>query len=368
MFNAPPARACIAQCGLSLGRRRFLAILAAAGSKAALAVCGENGDRDRGASTKPSIALADSALATAYRDPMLQPFSSASVWNVGIGSEARWSLANDPDTLDLHAPRTWINAGEWSMPFYIGTANDPLVTVVCTDTLYTVPPQQIHIPAGAVPALPADGDRHMNFFDKTRPGFMWSYWGCYGSTETGFTAGLGAVDNIYADLPSDYNFGIGTIRQWELDAGIIRHALRLALPTSRTRSPGATWTQNIPWPMTHEDYFGPTKYTGNVVFGATIGIPASIALRPLGLTRGGLMLATALQNYGAMVRDTADADGPLLFFAEPSAEGSSVLAQMRKDLPKIQAVLRIMRNQSPQTVNGGGKPIVPEPLPLRRSV
>lgn len=370
-----------------MDRRQFLAMLAAASCRTALAAYGDAGGESAGpiaqsqqrstagsadsaesaggmSAASPASSASGASLAM-HRDPDLQPFSSASVWNAGIGSGAQWSRPEDSDTLDLRAPSTWINAGEWSMPFYVGAATDPLVTVTCTDTLYPVPPQRIHMPAGAVPAMPVNGDRHMNFFDETRPGLMWSYWGCSGNTETGFTAGLGTVDHVCADLPGDYNFGIGTIRQWELDAGAIHHALRIVLPTSRTRSPGSTWTQGIPWPMSHEDYNGPTEYTGNVIFGSTIGIPASVPLSSLGLTSGGLLLATALQTYGAMLRDTAGADGPLLFFAEPSAEGSVVLAQMRSDLPKIQALLCVLRNQSPGTVNGGGKPIAPTPLPLK---
>jgi len=82
------------------------------------------------------------------------------------------------------------------------------------------------------------------------------------------------------------------------------------------------------------------------------------------LTKGGLILATALQQYGAMIRDTDGPDGPLNLYAQPSAEGSTVLAQMRQDMPKIQAVMCVLRNQSASTVNGGGQSIAPAALPL----
>jgi hypothetical protein len=193
---------------------------------------------------------------------------------------------------------------------------------------------------------------------------MWSYWGCSGNTQSGFTAGLGAVDEVCGALASDYNFGIGTIRQWELDAGTITHMLRIALPLNRVKSPTTVWNQGIPWPMTHEDYFGPTEYTGNVPFGSTCGIPANVDLSTLVLTNGGLMLATAIQKYGVMIRDTDGTDGPIAFYAEPSTETSPVIAQMRQDLPKIQKVMCVLRNQSATTVNGGGASIAPAALPL----
>ena len=48
----------------------------------------------------------------------------------------------------------------------------------------------------------------------------------------------------------------------------------------------------------------------------------------------------------------------VIFFAEEAAEGSSQLSDVRNDLATIIAQLRIMRNQGPRSVNGGGTPLV----------
>ena len=84
----------------------------------------------------------------------------------------------------------------------------------------------------------------------------------------------------------------------------INHMVRLAISPDALKSPGATWTQNIPWPDTHEDYWGPRDYKGNIVAGSTFGIPMSVNLNSLGLSQGGMMLAKALQNYGGVWRDS----------------------------------------------------------------
>ena len=75
-----------------------------------------------------------------------------------------------------------------------------------------------------------------------------------------------------------------------------------------------------------------------------------------------MVLATALQNYGAIQRATG---GPpsrgIILYAEQAAETetTSQLANMRSDFVRIQPYLRVMRNQASNTVNGGGTPLQP---------
>jgi hypothetical protein len=266
---------------------------------------------------------------------------------------------SDPDTLDLRTPGGNINAAEYSMPHYIGTASDPLTLVRCTDTIFPLPDQHIRIPANATPALPVNGDRHMILFDRTQPQWMWSYYSCIRNGDGSITAKLGQKDDVNSNqlgangLSGGYNFGIGTMRSWEVQAGTIKHMLRCSLNPARLKSPANDWLTGIPWPNREEDYYGPRDYTGNVVFGSTIGISRSIRLEALGLTAGGLMLARVLQTYGATIRDSCGSPS-IDFYAEPSTENTTAIAQMRADLPKIVRVLSIMRNQSAGSVNGGG--------------
>jgi hypothetical protein len=313
------------------------------------------------------------------REPWNQPFAANSVWNTPIGSGAKWSDLGDPGTAQLVTVGAAVNCAKWSQPHYIGTASDPLVTVICTDPLYPVSPQKIHIPIGATPD-PSD-DAHMNFFDKTTK-LMWSYWGCSlnnGRDVTGgITAGLGGVYSVCGDGVNslgkgygDYNFGIGTIRDYDLAAGAIQHALRYSASDDLIKSPQNTgkpavdWIAKVPWPEHHTDYNGDKEYKGNLLYASTIGIPSTVKLESLGLSQGGMMLAKALQDYGAIMRDAGGANS-VNFYVEPLADvhHASLVGQMASDAPKLVKYLRVLQNQGPDKINGGGTPLVAGPPPL----
>jgi hypothetical protein len=84
-----------------------------------------------------------SGIATAFaagpesstRRPQDIPFSSDSVWNIGIGSKAKWGLDRDVDVQQLRSLNGGVNAGNWGQPIYFGTPTDPLVTVRNTDNI-----------------------------------------------------------------------------------------------------------------------------------------------------------------------------------------------------------------------------------------
>ena len=107
------------------------------------------------------------------------------------------------------------------------------------------------------------------------------------------------------------------------------------------------------WPATQEDS-GSNTYAGQIPMGSLVAIPPSVDLATLGLSSSGLMLARSLQDYGAYVTDRS---AGFAFYAEPSAE--ALLASMRADLNKIRAQLRVVTNNSPSSVGGGGTPRVP---------
>lgn len=298
---------------------------------------------------------------TTKRAPSDQPFSNTSVWNIGIGSGATWGAATDTDVKQLVALTGNVLAATNGQPAFLGAPSDPLVTITCTDATFPVPNQFVHVPLGSVPSAGADG--WMNFFDLSQPTRLWSYAGCKltnGADVTGgITAAKGGVWDCSGDgvanainPGSDYNFLVGTVTDYDLQIGAIQHALRFSLGVNTLKSPGATWTANIPWPGTHEDLNGPTAYTGQITYGCTIGIPASVILPSL--TRGGTWLATALQRYGAICRIGTAANSSLNFYTTPGNDQNQNILDMRSDLPKLIPLLNIMRNQGPSSINGGG--------------
>ncbi|MCP3168484.1 hypothetical protein, partial [Myxococcus qinghaiensis] len=90
----------------------------------------------------------------------------------------------------------------------------------------------------------------------------------------------------------------------------------------------------------------------------------SVDINTLGLTAEGKMVAQALQDFGAYVTDATG--GTVAFYVEPTAP-SSFASNLRRDAPKLRAVMRRVTNNSAATPNGPGArrvPMVPELAPL----
>lgn len=305
-----------------------------------------------------------------YRLLTDQPYALNSVWNYGVGASAQFGLSSDVDVAQLRTLRGSLNALISGQPVFFGQTTDPVVTVHLSDTIYPVADQQIHIPRSAQPA--SGGDGHMTFMDATVPSRRWSYYSCTlnnGIDVTGgITAELGGVfagcgdgiTDIFGRL-NNYDFAIGEITDYDLNQGVIAHALRFALSPDAVLPP-STWDTGIAWPNPHSDFNGPTVYQGHIQYGVTISIPLSVNISTLGLSQGGLMLARALQLYGAIMRDTTGTNN-IVFYATPSTESNPLISQMRNDMTIIIPKLSIMRNQSPSSVMGGGASIAPAGLP-----
>ncbi len=298
-----------------------------------------------------------------FRDPTVQPFRSYSIWNTAIGSGALWSAPTDVDTIDIRHAGATINAAQWSIPVYIAGDADPLQTFTSVNGAYPFPPLTMKAPAGMVPSPPtSNGDHHLTIFD---PGhrFMYNFFGC-STTPNGFNCSSEEQDDVCSDGSGTAGWGIGLIRTAEIQAGVISHMLRFALPTSLTKG-GTSYLTGVAWPAVGADFCSPGCYSGHVLYGSTIGIPSSVDITTLGLTPSGLVLARALQDYGALQRDTGGSSGVILY-AEQGAAISvpNQLLDMVHDLDsKIRPVLSVMRNQSPATINGGG--ILRQPPPPR---
>ncbi len=305
------------------------------------------------------------------RTPWNQPFSATSPWNIGIGSGAQWESSSNPIVQKLDSLNGAINTTDWSLPIYTGTGSDPLVTVTTTDG--ELGPVQIHIPANAVPS--GGSDRNMSFFDETQPGRVWTFWDVTfnnGSNASGgLTAGTGSVFDTAGDgftNPSynpnqvGSNYVGGVITPYDLSQGSIDHMLRVALsPEDEAMPPGATWDTGTLFPTTHTDYDGPRgEYTGIIPAGSTFGIPASVNLSSLGLSQGGLMLAQALQKYGAVWADSAGTN-QFTIYSEPSTASNQLMQQMEADVRKLMPYLSVMSNQRASNVNGGGTYPAPPP-------
>ena len=284
------------------------------------------------------------------RDPALWPFAVSSPFNTPIGSGAQFANDGDARSQAISGLSAYINAGAWSQPIYVASTTDPVTTVDGST---------FHIPANAQPSLPAGGDQALNIIDPTHHYLdeMWSATGSGSSWSAGFhvrtdLTGSGVDGGVRAAGVSEIG---GLIRNWELYFGSIRHALAMALPRAVQQSGSV-------WPATSQDYDARSTYGGSIPVGTLFAIPPSVNINNLGLSPQGLVIAKALQQFGAYDLDSASDQA--VFCAEPSAEGSIDAA--RADISSLVRLLRPVTNNSPSSVGGGGSPTTQVAPPLDR--
>ncbi len=283
-----------------------------------------------------------------------RPFSSTSPWNTPIPSNPAIDPSSPTFIADLASltgqgqQALSVNIKGFSIPVYYVDSTVPFVNVMAGlggTGFRTGAPNEgdvpgsgtAPIPAGATPA--AGTDRHLCVVDKTAE----MSWDLYNANDTssGWTAGLAASMDLTSDgvRPPTNNspwwagqgaracgFPLiaGLITVDEVKAGKIEHALIIAYPHVRSRyyTPPASSAQG-----TTTDAI----QTRGVECGGQIQLDPSLDLSTLGLSSTGLMIARALQTYGAFVGDYS---GAISIYADESATAqaywsSGVLADGR---------------------------------------
>jgi hypothetical protein len=296
------------------------------------------------------------SAAAATHDLFLWPFSSTSPWNTPVGSGVQFAPATDARNRDLLAVRDVnINARYYSQTVYQARSSDPVRTV--TDASG---PTTYRVPDRATPARGSDAD--MNVIDPSKQWVdeCWRArrhrsgdWTC-GYHVRNDLSGSGVSNGVRAAGVSAIG---GLIRRWELNSGQIHHALALAVPRRREK---VGWV----WPANYEDRDSAGTYRGHIRMGSLFAIPRSVDVTGLGLSSDGLVLARALQHYGAYAVESTDS--VIAFYAEPSADGDQSLTQMSQDASTIRNQLRVVTNNSATSIGGGGtypQKLRPPPAP-----
>jgi len=285
------------------------------------------------------------------RDAFAWPFASTSPWNHPIGTGAQYSAPTDPATQAVLAASPAINAAIWSKPVVLASLGDPVRYLGSGPGAVA-----IHVPDSAQPSGPPGGDAQLNIVDPSRH-IVDESW----RTTRVYAANLSSGFHTRVDLRGDGLTGTtasgmsslgGLIRTWELQQHDIRHVLAITMPPGLMAS-GAVW------PAHQEDNFAAGAYRGSVHMGSLLAIPASVDVRSLGLSAEGTAIAYALQRYGAYVIDTG---GSMALVAEPSAE--AWVRPARGDMRRIQAQMRVVTNNGPFSVGGGGAWLMPPAPPF----
>ena len=245
------------------------------------------------------------------RSAYLWPFAATDPFNIGLGNGATWSTTWSTTPSNVNGAQ---QTPSYSIPVYLATTTSPVQTINGVS---------LKIPLGAAPA--SGTDHHMSCVQpKGSLAGLTNYamYGFYGVakgtsgppgtyTNTGYgTNGpfdLTAYSTHYDGRASNILQMGGLMRPGEVVAGVIPHAIAAALDRG-SMAPGFIW------PATAQDS-GASGYTGTTHMGSVLGIPSSVDLASLGLSAGGLILATALPDYGALVVDSGGSRG-VIFYAE----------------------------------------------------
>jgi hypothetical protein len=269
-----------------------------------------------------------SSSQAAGSDPLPPPpapipiFSPTSIWNAPLTAGAALDAEGPQLVKDLQdtvaqnlAARTgpWIATNQSGIPFYRVAWNKPLVRVQLDTgswgaTLQTAF-EAVPIPSDAKPGTGADGhmaiwqpgtDTYWEFFHmrKLADGWHADYGGAMKNVSRSggvFTTNSwpGLSGTYWGATASSLPLAGGLMRIDELKAGVIPHALALAIPFARPK----TWS----YPAQRTD--GSSPDAAGIPEGARFRIDPALDLSKLVMPRMTRMMAVAAQRYGIVVTD-----------------------------------------------------------------
>ena len=197
----------------------------------------------------------------------------------------------------------------WGVPIYRATEDDREYDIV--ETGPDLPPEfeSLRIPDGAEPADSADGE--MVVYDLDLGYVAWLHEAQYEASRDQWHADGGSIayldsnglenrveggDSRNSGTQRGLNGAVVAARVDEVEAGRIEHVLRVGVKTAH---------RDHIWPMSGSDGRSEDRYAPPQ--GARIRIKPSVDLDRYDLTPEALVIARALQEYGAIIGDSTGA-------------------------------------------------------------
>jgi hypothetical protein len=398
------------------GAKQFSATLQTSGNQT-LTVTQVAGGAPAATSAAIAVATASSGGggSTGTRNAMQWPFTASSIWNMPIGSGANYVASGLHFTTTPNSTEYWYDMPQSDHERLVLTPTAPLTSVYLSSAGWSGGNRcaatggvffQAPIPSGYVvpnstynngaAVLLADGIDIV----QTQPFTKCSGYSYATTMQVPYSLAIWEYNlktgdgRLGAHGGSDLSTLGGTIRLGELRPGTqMRHALKVNVYSAQdlglcTGNFGACFM----WPAATADgyaanagsgYGSATNNTNTAMkMGALLAIPASVNLNNIGLQSvPGKMLAWTLQNYGAYIVDSRSGPG-FDFSIEDGAAGSkadefqadygypfdgrlgyltlgTAQAQWVSDIRLIIDYLRVVSNNSPTSVGGGGTPLQP---------
>lgn len=303
---------------------------------------------------------------SAPRDPTLWPFASHSPWNVPLGSGAQFIAATSENFSLTRGAK--VNLREFGHPVYFAAPDDPERLVEKSDgtpLLRTRIPENAQADPSQWGALHVIDPRSRTALELT--GVERRADGVLRTKDFAVTdlAARGfATESIRVSGASGLG---GLIRRGELRDGI-HHVLALSVirkALHRKTGPGTAFV----WPATRAPLSYGIDTPGPRQLGTLLALPPDLDITKLGIGDNGpaYQVARALQDYGGyIVESFQDANNDLDFFVEPAAE-NEIPPDFNAQLSRIIPHLKIVSNNGPERVGGGGVPRRPYARPIETS-
>jgi hypothetical protein len=330
------------------------------------------------------VAISPSASAQGVRNPWLWPFSEDSIWNLPIGSGAKYKPANIPPVDYVGVDIDWLfvipqgsplrplyDPGDWEKRCQGQTTYENLSIplpddLIVPDAIKT--PTQYYTPNNAAALLQPDGRTIIQLEPMARCvkagpvyGYRWPKQNVdiYGPGIAGshLGSGLSAIG--------------GTLRKGELTGKEpIRHALKIELWEKYLNYDPKSKTPGYRWPADRSDGAASSIYKGknpDLVMGSLLAIPPKVTEKSLGLTTvAGKKLFHALQDYGAYQVDATgqekynlavDQDVEVEFqntYGYQMEAGVKDNSPYYKDFMKLVQSLSVITDNQPNSIGGSG--------------
>ncbi len=313
---------------------------------------------------------------TSKRDKFLQPFLSTSIWNMPIGSNARYVEANigksqqaaaDKEYFfqlkDTYPYRRVYAPGAWGKGRCTGTKYMDIAVPIPDDLIVPdATKEPYYTPNNASAFLMPDGRTLVQLSPLARCEKQGSLYGWRYENVDIYGEGIGG-----AHFGSGLSSIGGSIRKGELtNDKPIPHALKVVIWAKKYLFYDDK-IRGYRWPASHADNYAAKRYGGKnhaLVQGSLLAIPPETTKKSLKLqTPAGKKIFDALQNYGAYVVEDSDWD------AHYFAVEKGVSEEFRKkygydfetrsgkfydDFMKLFQALYIVDNNSPNSIGGGG--------------
>ena len=339
-----------------------------------------------------------SVVTSGSRDPLKQPFASNSIWNMPIGSGARFVRANlNPKP----GNNIWAAMPGIDDEKLILKPSAPLVNINYSNAAWTGK-NRCSATGGLMYQVPMPSNYIIPNTNKNSSAvFLMKDGRTLVQTQPVARCSAGGPATAYAKFANVdlYGPGItgahggsglsaigGSIRLGELRPGTTtgpRHALKVNVYAKEALFKCTTRSACSRWPATTSDsyavgWYGAASKNSNsaMKMGALLAIPGSTSIASLGLeTMPAKQLAWTLQNYGAYIVDDTYAAG-FDFSAEDGPDGSKRDEFKRdwgfdmnqkvqgntawvRDIQRIMKALSVVDNNSPTSIGGGGTPRQP---------